>query len=124
MENAPQNKRKKKDKAYHPAEHARDVNSRTVFRALLIKENFSVEETKAIVEEIGGNGMGILFENMEKMDIQAERRNTQRERERAEVAEQRADTAERKVEVEKRRADIAEQEILRLRQELAKYQRN
>ena len=31
--------------------------------------------------EIGGCGMGYLFENMEKMDIQAERRNTQRERE-------------------------------------------
>lgn len=45
---------------------------RDIIWALLIKENFSVEETKAIVEEIGGNGMGILFENMEKMDIQAE----------------------------------------------------
>ena len=35
--------------------------------------------------EIGGRGMGYLFENMEKMDIQAERRNTQRERERADA---------------------------------------
>ncbi|WP_342981582.1 hypothetical protein [Ruminococcus sp. 2227st1_E6_2227SCRN_220401] len=31
--------------------------------------------------------MGYLFENMEKMDIQAERRNTQREKERADAAE-------------------------------------
>ena len=31
--------------------------------------------------------MGYLFENMEKMDIQAERRNTQREKERADKAE-------------------------------------
>lgn len=30
---------------------------------------------------------GFLFENIEKMDIQAERRNTQRERERADAAE-------------------------------------
>ena len=37
--------------------------------------------------EIGGRGMGYLFENMEKMDIQAERRNTQREKERADAAE-------------------------------------
>ena len=37
--------------------------------------------------EIGGCGMGYLFENMEKMDIQAERRNTQREKERADAAE-------------------------------------
>ena len=36
--------------------------------------------------EIGGRGMGYLFENMEKMDIQAERRNTQREKERADTA--------------------------------------
>ena len=28
--------------------------------------------------EIGGRGMGYLFENMEKMDIQAERRNEKR----------------------------------------------
>ena len=34
-----------------------------------------------------------LFENIEKMDIQAERRNTQRERERAEAAEKRAEAA-------------------------------
>ena len=37
--------------------------------------------------EIGGCGMGYLFENMEKMDIQAERRNTQREKKRADEAE-------------------------------------
>ena len=30
--------------------------------------------------EIGGRGMGILFEHAEKMDIQAERRNTAREK--------------------------------------------
>ena len=46
--------------------------------------------------EIGGCGLGYLFENMEKMDIQAERRNTQRE---------------------KKRADEAEKENLRLQQE-------
>ncbi|MDD5804644.1 hypothetical protein ACTQWG_15390 [Blautia sp. HCP3S3_H10_1] len=41
--------------------------------------------------EIGGRGMGFLFENMEKMDIQAERRNTQREKERADRAEKGAE---------------------------------
>lgn len=56
--------------------------------------------------EIGGRGMGYLFENMEKMDIQAERRNTQRERERAEAAE--------------KRAEAAELEIQRLKRELEK----
>ena len=50
--------------------------------------------------------MGYLFENMEKMDIQAERRNTQRERDRADM--------------ERERADVAELEIQRLKKELEK----
>ena len=54
---------------------------------LLIKMNVPVDEIREIMGEIGGHGMGYLFENMEKMDIQAERRNTQRERERADAAE-------------------------------------
>ena len=56
--------------------------------------NVPVDEIREIMGEIGGHGMGYLFENMEKMDIQAERRNTQRERERAEAAEKRAEAAE------------------------------
>ena len=48
--------------------------------------NVSVDEVKEMMGEIGGRGMGYLFENMEKMDIQAERRNTQREKERADTA--------------------------------------
>ena len=49
--------------------------------------NVPVDEVKKIMGEIGGRGMGYLFENMEKMDIQAERRNTQREKERADTTE-------------------------------------
>ena len=49
--------------------------------------NVPVDEAREMMGEIGGRGMGYLFENMEKMDIQAERRNTQRERERADAAE-------------------------------------
>ena len=55
--------------------------------SLLIKMNVPSEEVREMMGEIGGRGMGYLFENMEKMDIQAERRNTQRERERADAAE-------------------------------------
>ena len=58
--------------------------------------NVPVDDVKEMMGEIGGRGMGYLFENMEKMDIQAERRNTQRE---------------------KKRADEAEKENLRLQQE-------
>ena len=70
--------------------------------------NVPVDEAREMMGEIGGRGMGYLFENMEKMDIQAERRNTQRERERAEAAE--------------KRAEAAELEIQRLKRELEKEQ--
>ena len=74
--------------------------------------NVPVDEAREMMGEIGGRGMGYLFENMEKMDIQAERRNTQRERERAEAAEKRAEAAELEIqrlkrEIEKR-ANVTE----------------
>ena len=53
--------------------------------------NVPSEEARELMGEIGGRGMGFLFENMEKMDIQAERRNTQREKERADRAEKGAE---------------------------------
>ena len=49
--------------------------------------NVPVDDVKEMMGEIGGRRMGYLFENMEKMDIQAERRNTQREKERADTTE-------------------------------------
>ena len=78
-----------------------------------MKMNVPTAEAREMMGEIGGRGMGYLFENMEKMDIQAERRNTQRERERADAEKERADT-------EKERADTAELEIQRLKKELEK----
>ena len=46
------------------------------------------EEASNIIGEIGGRGMGYLFENMDEMDIQAERRNTVREKKRADALEE------------------------------------
>ena len=68
------------------AEAIKDIYKKILW-ALLIKMNVPVDEVKEIMGEIGGRGMGYLFENMEKMDIQAERRNTQREKERADTTE-------------------------------------
>ena len=79
---------------------------KNILWALLMKMNVPVDEARDMMGEIGGRGMGYLFDNMEKMDIQAERRNTQRERERADA--------------EKKRADAAELEIQRLKKELEK----
>ena len=74
--------------------------------------NVPVDEAREMMGEIGGRGMGYLFENMEKMDIKAERRNTQRERERAEAAEKRAEAAELEIQRLKRelekRANVTE----------------
>ena len=65
--------------------------------------------------EIGGRGMGILFEHVEKMDIQAERRNTAREKVRADVAEEREAAAEKRV-------AAAEAELAELREKLARLE--
>ena len=47
-----------------------------VFRAFLRKENVPEEETEELVGRVKEKRMAELFGNMEKMDIQAERRNT------------------------------------------------
>ena len=56
--------------------------------SLLMKLKVPNEETSNIKGEIGGRGMGYLFENMDEMDIQAERRNTAREKKRADALEE------------------------------------
>ena len=57
--------------------------------ALFMKMQVSVfEATDCIRIIIGGDSMGNWFENMEPMDIQAERENTRKEKERANQAEQ------------------------------------
>ena len=52
-----------------------------ILRAFLLKMNLPLEETEELVGKVKEKKMGYLFENMEKMDIQAERRNTAEARE-------------------------------------------
>ena len=47
-----------------------------VLRAFLRKENVPEEETETLVGKVKEKKMGELFANMDKMDIQAERRKT------------------------------------------------
>ena len=54
--------------------------------ALLQKMNVPVEEAREKMAKLKDSGMGNLFASMEKMDIQAERRNTQLARQDAEAA--------------------------------------
>ena len=86
---------------------------REILWSLLIKMNVPGEEARELMGEIGGRGMGILFEHMEKMDIQAERRNTEREK-------VRADSANLKAAEAINRADKAEKENRQLRLEIQK----
>ena len=75
--------------------------------SLLIKLQVPGDEAQEIMGGIGGQGMGYLFENMDKMDIQAERRNTKREKERADIAEQRAEEAEQQRGIAEQQRDEA-----------------
>lgn len=47
-----------------------------VLRSFLLKENVPEDETEALVGKVKEKKMGELFANMDKMDIQAERRKT------------------------------------------------
>ena len=67
------------------------------------------EEASNIIDGIGGRGMGYLFENMDEMDIQAERRNTAREKQLADAAEKRADALEEEVQRLRKLLEIQEQ---------------
>ena len=80
------------------------------------------EEAWELMGEIGGQGMGILFENAEKMDIQAERRNTQREKKRADAEKERADAEKERADTAEKRADIAEKQLAELREKLARLE--
>ena len=74
-----------------------------VLFVLLLKENVPLDEAEELVEKVREKKMGELFENMEHMDIQAERRNTAEQRERADKAEKRADKAQKQTKIEKER---------------------
>ncbi len=62
-----------------------------VLLAFLLKENVSLEEAEDLAGKVREKKMGMLFENMQKMDIQEERRKTAEQRARAEEAEQKAE---------------------------------
>ena len=82
-----------------------------VIWALFMKMNVSVEEAGQMIETLEADGMGYLFENMEKMDIQAERENTRKAREAAELAKREAAEAAKEVEAVRREAAEVAKEV-------------
>lgn len=87
-------------------------------RSLCRRLNLTEEETTGLVREMEAGNMGYLWENMEKMDIQLERRNTAEARQ--ELEEARQENAEARQELEEARQENAEarQELEEARQEL------
>ena len=83
-----------------------------VLKAFLLKMNVPVPETERLADKVREKKMGELFADMDKIDIQAERRNTASEK-------QRADEAERQAAEERHRADIAEENAIKLLIELS-----
>ena len=76
------------------------------------------EEASNIIGEIGGHGMGYLFENMDEIDIGALKRKVALTRQRAEEEKQRAEEEKQRADEEKQRADALEEELQRLRKRL------
>ena len=103
----------------------------SVMESLCMKIGATEEETEACVEKVKERKMGYLFENIEKMDIQAERRNTEearmelaKEREKAE-AERKQARAELAKEREKIKAERkqAQAELMRERKKAEEEKR-
>lgn len=91
---------------------------KNVLWALLMKLQVPSDEAQEIMGGIGGQGMGYLFENMDKLDIQAERKKTELEKKRADAAEKRADAAEKRVLAAEKRVLAAEEELHQLKKKL------
>lgn len=83
----------------------------------MMKTNIPVDEADNYVQVIGGNHMGYLFENMEKMDIQAERANTAEARKQADEAKRLADEAQKQADEAQKQADEAQKQVAQLQQE-------
>ena len=88
-------------------EEIKEIHKKILW-SLLMKLQVPGDEAQEIMGGIGGQGMGYLFENMDKMDIQAERRNTKREKERADIAEQQRDEAIKEAQFWKKKAEELE----------------
>ena len=77
-----------------------------VLWSLLMKMNLPVDEAQKMVEEVEKSGMGYLFENFEKCDIQEERRKTKEAQ--AKLKEAREDAKETQAKLKEARADAEE----------------
>lgn len=78
-------------------EHIIDIIAK-VLRAFLLEANVPLQETEDLVGKVKEKKMARLFENMDKIDIQEERRKTEEQRRKTEEERKRAEAAEQKAE--------------------------
>lgn len=86
-----------------------------VMYSLMMKINIPVAEANEYIKAIGGNQMGYLFENMEKIDIQAERRKTAEARKEREEAQEQARLA-------REEATMLQEQVAVMREQLTETQ--
>ena len=82
-----------------------------IFRILLLKLNVPEEETEELVGRVREREMGQLFANMEKMDIQEERRKTLEAEKKLQEAEGKVQEAEGKVQEAEGKVQEAEGKV-------------
>ncbi len=85
-------------------EHLLELIASTVW-SLCMKMNMPQEEAEQCVQKVRERKMGYWFENMEKMDIQEERRNTEKARKEAERARQQAEKTRKDLEKARKAAE-------------------
>ena len=90
---------------------------------LCMKLNVPPEEAEKCLENVRDGEMGKWFENMEKMDIQAERRNTEEARKALLEKEKELESKDKELESKDKELDKNRQEIESLKQELIQAQK-
>lgn len=90
-------------------EHILELIAKTVWN-LCMKMNVPQDEAEKCVREVRERQMGYWFENMEKMDIQAERRNTAKAK--AELEKTKQELEKSRKDAEKAQKDAVEKEIM------------
>ncbi len=90
--------------------HVLDVLEK-VMESLCFKIDASEEERTQCVRRVRAREMGYLFENMEHMSLQEERRKTEEQRRKTEEERRRAEGERRRADEECRRAEEAEEKL-------------
>lgn len=93
-------------------EHLLELIASTVW-SLCMKMNMPKEEARQCVQKVRERQMGYWFENMEKMDIQEERRNTAKARQETEQARQEMKQARKEMKQARHEAEQAHENAIK-----------